>query len=215
MIKAIVFDFGRVITAQKPLSLFRRYEEDLGLSPGAINTIMFQSRAWQETLTGRKTAEEFWLAVGPELGLNSPEEINSFRGRYHADEAANEGVLDLIRRLHGRYKLAVLSNSPPGLARWLSDWRILDFFDVVFCSGDEGITKPDPAAFRITLERLGVKPEETVFIDDTMEHVKAAGALGIHGILFTASEALEGDLDRLLSRDAAGFRGRKTREPGG
>jgi putative hydrolase of the HAD superfamily len=200
MIKAIIFDFGRVISAQKPPSLFRRYEEDLGLAPGTINPIMFGSPAWEDALVGRKTAEEFWHAIGPELNLHTTEEIDAFRQRYHADEAINEGVLDLIRRLHaqGRHKLAVLSNSPPGLAQWLSDWDMLDPFDVVFCSGDEGVKKPDPAAFEITLERLGVAPQEAVFIDDTRGHVETSRALGLHGILFTTAEALQAELHGLL-----------------
>ena len=160
MIKAIIFDFGRVITAQKPLSLFRSYEVKLGLDPGTINPIMFGSQAWQDTLLGRKTTEEFWYLIGPELGLNTVDEINGFRRRYHADEAINKAVLDLIRKLHGRYKLAVLSNSPPGLIQWLADWKIRDLFDAVFCSGDEGMIKPDPAAFKLTLERLGAEPVE-------------------------------------------------------
>ncbi len=190
MIKAIIFDFGRVISAQKPISLFRRYEDDLGLTPGSLNTIMFGSQAWRDALLGRKTTKAFWTAIGPKLGLNTPEAINSFRTRYRADEAINEDVLDLIRRLHSHYKLAVLSNSPPGLTRWLPEWKIQELFDVVFCSGDEGIVKPDLKAFERTLERLGVKPEEAVFIDDTLEHVEAARRLGLTGILFTDAPAL-------------------------
>jgi len=197
MIKAIIFDFGRVISAQKPPSLFRSYEQDLGLAPGTINPIMFGSPAWQDALLGRKTIEEYWRAIGPALGLHAIERITGFRRRYHADEAINERVLDLIRRLHGHYKLAVLSNSPPDLARWLAEWGIRDLFDVVFCSGDEGVIKPDPAAFALTLERLGVAPEEAVFIDDTPGHVEAARALGLHGIHFTTGEALADQLDDL------------------
>jgi putative hydrolase of the HAD superfamily len=202
MIKAIIFDFGRVISAQKPLSLFRSYEQDLGLAPGTINPIMFGSPAWQDALLGRKTTEEYWRAIGPALELYTVERIDQFRRRYHADEAINEGVLDLIRRLHGRYKLAVLSNSPPDLARWLAEWGIRDLFDVVFCSGDEGVTKPDPAAFALTLERLAVAPEEAVFIDDTPGHVEAARALGLYGIHFTTAEALADQLDDLLTSQA-------------
>ena len=202
MIKAIIFDFGRVISAQKPLSLFRSYEQDLGLAPGTINPIMFGSPAWQDALLGRKTIEEYWRAIGPALELYTVERIDQFRRRYHADEAINEGVLDLIRRLHGRYKLAVLSNSPPDLARWLAEWGIRDLFDVVFCSGDEGVTKPDPAAFALTLERLGIAPEEAVFIDDTPGHVEAARALGLFGIHFTTAEALADQLDDLLTSQA-------------
>jgi HAD superfamily hydrolase (TIGR01509 family) len=100
--------------------------------------------------------------------------------------------------LCGRYKLAVLSNSPPGLANWLADWNICNLFDVVFCSGDEGVVKPDPAAFEMTLGRLGVEPGAAVFIDDTLEHVKAAEALGLHGICFTTAEILSDRLKALL-----------------
>ena len=201
MIKAIIFDFGRVISAQKPPSLFRSYEDELGLEPGTINSIMFDSEAWQQALVARKTAEEFWHEIGPELGLLNVNEVDTFRHRYHADERINQGVLDLISRLHGNYKLAVLSNSPPGLSQWLADWNVLNFFEVVFCSGDEGIAKPDPEAFELTLERLGLKPDEAVFIDDTSEHVEAARKLGLQGILFTTAEELEEELARLLPRD--------------
>ncbi len=200
-IRAIIFDFGRVISAQKPMSLFRGYEEELGIEPGSLNPIMFGSQAWEDALVGRKTSEEFWRAIGPQLNLHTPEAIDAFDQRYRADEALNEGVAELIRRLRAedRYKLAVLSNSPPGLARWLDEWGILDLFDVVFCSGDEGVKKPDPAAFEITLERLGVEPEEAVFIDDTTGHVQTARSLGLKGILFTTAEALADDLDKSLS----------------
>jgi putative hydrolase of the HAD superfamily len=201
MIKAIIFDFGRVISAQKPSTLFRSYEDALGLEPGTINSIMFASEAWQQALVGRKTAEEFWYEIGPELGLLNVNEVDTFRHRYHADEKINQGVLDLISRLHGNYKLAVLSNSPPGLSQWLADWNVLNFFEVVFCSGDEGIAKPDPKAFELTVERLGVTPKESVFIDDTREHVHAAQKLGLQGILFTTAEELEKELDLLLRID--------------
>jgi putative hydrolase of the HAD superfamily len=200
MIKAIIFDFGRVISAQKPPSLFRGYEEDLGLEPGRLNQIMFASEDWQETLLGRKTIEEFWYAIGPELGLNSRAKIDGFRRRYRSDEAVNNGVLNLIHRLKGYYKLAVLSNAPSGLSQWLAEWKMLDLFDTVFCSGDEGVVKPDPMAFEITLERLGVKPNEAVFIDDTLEHVEASRKMGLHGILFTTTEELENELEDLLGR---------------
>ena len=198
MIRAIIFDFGRVITAQKPSSLFARYERDLGLTPNTINPIMFGSQVWQDALLGRKTMKEFWYAIGPKLRLNTPEEIDAFRHRYHNDEAINKRVLKLIHNLHGKYKLAVLSNSPPGLVNWLVDWKILHLFDFVFCSGDEGVVKPDPIAFKVTLDQLSVKPEEAVFIDDTIGHVKAAQTLDLKGILFTTAELLSQELKTLI-----------------
>ena len=200
MIKAIIFDFGRVISAQKPMSLFRGYEEDLGLAPGVLNRVMFGREAWQEVLLGRKALDDYWLEIGPELGLRTQAEIQAFRQRYFGDEAINEGVLDLIHELHGRYKLAILSNSPPHLTKWLADWGILDLFGVVVCSGDEGLAKPDRAIFELTLARLGVSAGQAVFIDDSPGHVEAARALGIRAIHFVTAEALRSALNDLLER---------------
>ena len=106
-----------------------------------------------------------------------------------------------MQKLKGRYKLAVLSNSPSGLSLWLADWNMLDLFDTVFCSGEEGMVKPESTAFEITLQRLAVTPEEAVFIDDTDEHVAASRKMGLHGILFTTAEALEEELACLLGKD--------------
>ena len=201
-IKAVIFDFGRVISAQKPDSLFRAYETELGLAPDTINQIMFDSQAWQDSLVGIITAKQFWHLIGPDLGLDSREKIDAFRIRYHADELINEGVLNLIQKLHGRYKLAVLSNNPPGLTKWLFDWGICHLFDVVFCSGDEGVIKPNLEAYNSTLNRLNVSPHEAVFIDDTIGHVKAAQSMGIHGLLFKNAEKLDRELAELLSFSA-------------
>ena len=71
-------------------------------------------------------------------------------------------------------------------------------YDDVFCSGDEGMVKPDPEVFHIAVQRLGVLPHEAVFIDDTSGHVEAARQFGIHGILFTNAAELELELSRLL-----------------
>lgn len=197
-VEAVIFDFGRVISAPKPAALFRRYEDELGLKPGSINAVMFQSRAWEQALVGEKTMEEFWYAVGPALGLNSPRQIDAFRSRYYRDEAVNPGVLRIIQSLQGRYKLAVLSNSPPGLAHWLADWQMLHLFDEVFCSGDEGMAKPAPAVFAETLRRLAVAPEQAVFIDDTREHVNAARSQGLQAIHFSDGDTLAVELTALL-----------------
>ena len=198
MIRAVIFDFGRVISAQKPESLFRAYEDELQLPPGTINTVMFESSAWREALLGKKTMEEFWLEIGPRLGLRSRSRIDDFRRRYYADEKIDPHVRKLIGRLYGIRKLAVCSNSPPGLRQWLADWEMEGLFDVIFCSGDEGIVKPHPAAYQITVARLGVEPFETVFVDDAWENVEAAIEQGLKAIHFSNGPALERALSKIL-----------------
>lgn len=196
--KAIIFDFGLVISTQRPAARFQKYEQELGIAPGTINRIMFDSPAWQEALLGRLTMPAFWYAIGPSLGLTTKRNIDAFRRRYHRDETANQRVVSLIRRLHGQYRLAVLSNHPSGLDQWLIDWNLRHFFDVLVCSGDIGRIKPDPAIYHATLDSLEVRASEAVFIDDTTGHVSAAQSLGIHGIVFVDARQLERDLKALL-----------------
>ncbi|MEJ5349213.1 MAG: HAD family phosphatase [Desulfosoma sp.] len=182
--RTVLFDFGRVISAPKPVSLFESYERDLNLPLGTINRIMFDDPVWEETLLGRRSLEEYWHVIGPRLGLHDVKAVEAFRARYEADERPNEPVISMIRSLHGRVPLAVLSNAPRGLSSWLERWGILHFFDAVFCSAEEGVRKPWKAAYELVLNRLGVCPHHVLFVDDAKENVEAAAALGMVSHLY-------------------------------
>ena len=66
---------------------------------------------------------------------------------------------------------------------WRSMLPVEELFDLVVDSSREGMRKPNPAIFRLTLERLGgLAPERTVFLDDCEGNVKAAGCLGMRTI---------------------------------
>jgi HAD superfamily hydrolase (TIGR01509 family) len=194
MIRTLLFDFGRVISAPKPAHLFHLYEKELGLAPETINSIMFSSPLWQQALLGKIGMSAFWKAIGPQLNLTSQRQLTAFQQRYYQDEKINLTVLGLIKQLAKNHQLAIVSNHPPGLKRWLEDWHIDNLFDAVICSGDEGVAKPDSAIFLLALKRLGVTAPETIFIDDTKEHVLAARALGMNGHHFTSAAELQLDL---------------------
>lgn len=68
-------------------------------------------------------------------------------------------------------------------------------FKGVVVSGAEGMVKPDPAIYRLTLDRYGLEAQKCLFIDDRLENVRAAEALGIAGYHFTGPEGLR---DRLI-----------------
>jgi len=61
---------------------------------------------------------------------------------------------------------------------------------VLIWSFQHNLAKPDPAIYNLTLERLGTRPEETVFIDDKQPNIDAARELGLVGILFTTVDRL-------------------------
>jgi len=106
-----------------------------------------------------------------------------------------------VRALRGRYQVALLTNAWPDADRLLLEKQGLDVhaeFDVYVNSADVGLRKPDPAIFRLTLERLGVAPQEAVFLDDSLPNVEAARALGIHAIHVTDPTTALAELELLL-----------------
>ena len=106
------------------------------------------------------------------------------------------GTADVLRELHARGdRLLVLSNMPSEVWTPLTerfDWFTL--FEGWVVSGDEKVVKPDPAIYRILIERFGVDPSTSVFIDDREENVEAARALGFDAILFTDAATLRRSL---------------------
>ncbi|MDJ0624325.1 MAG: HAD family phosphatase [Desulfocapsaceae bacterium] len=198
MVKAFIFDFGRVISAQKERGLFHTYEKDLGITTDTINSIMFDSPHWQAALLGKISMTQYWQTIGSELNLNSAAEISAFQQRYYDDECINEEVLKLLTTLHERYRLAILSNHPVGLREWLGDWQIEHLFEVIICSGEIGLVKPDLRIYQLVLEHLQLEPEETFFIDDTPGHVEVAESMGIRGLVFTDAATLRQQLKPIL-----------------
>src|SRR5260370_19556012 len=66
----------------------------------------------------------------------------------------------------------------------LIEMEVAPFFSFMVISGKEGVEKPDPAIFRLALERSGVAPEEAVFVGDHPRlDIEAASQLGMTGVL--------------------------------
>jgi putative hydrolase of the HAD superfamily len=93
-----------------------------------------------------------------------------------------------LRRWKGRIPLGLISNAWSGLRELLRQLGLLELFDVVVISAEVGLLKPDPRIYWRALEGLGLPPEATAFLDDLPENVRAARALGMHGILFRDPE---------------------------
>jgi len=102
------------------------------------------------------------------------------------------GVKEAIAKLHGRYKLGVISDTvfSPGrtLRKLLLHYGLLQFFDVFIFSDELGHSKPDPAVFGAACQKLGVAPNELLHIGDR-EHndILYAKQLGVNAVLCTAA----------------------------
>jgi len=72
-----------------------------------------------------------------------------------------------------------------------------DMFDVLVFSCLEGVMKPEQRIYEITLERLGSKAEQTVFIDDRQDYIRGAQKVGLNTILFNNIDQVKDELKRL------------------
>ena len=101
-------------------------------------------------------------------------------GWSHEAEIVYPGVVDVVRRLHERYKLGVIANQHEGTVRRLAERGLGDYFDLVIGSAEAGVRKPDPAIFRLALDKAGVRADEAAMVGDRIDNdVRPAKALGM------------------------------------
>jgi putative hydrolase of the HAD superfamily len=128
--------------------------------------------------------EAFWLAQARSLvqALRlpfGPEDLLAAWPYYRFLKPA-PGALGLLRALKGRgLKVGVLSNTLPSLRESLAYHGLDQYVDGFFASCSLGVAKPDPRAFLLALEALGLAPEETLYLDDDPENVQVALELGM------------------------------------
>ncbi len=202
-LSAIIFDYGFVIVGPLDRAAF---EADLnalarehGFESGRdLWNHFYVSEAWEQAKRGRISHEDFWAERLAALGITNEAERRAFKARLYRHWGVLPAMRNLLGTLRGHYRLAILSNtSRRNFAQYISERRGLKgIFDVVLSSAEEGIAKPEPAFYRLALARLGVQPEQALFIDDQRRNTEAAGALGIPSIVFTTPEALREELQR-------------------
>ena len=102
----------------------------------------------------------------------------------------------LVHRAHrAGIRTALLSNSW-GDQYMRQGWD--DLFDVVVISGEVGMRKPEPEIFEFTLEKLGLRADQCVFVDDHARNIAAAASLGIVGVLHGDYSTTGSELDVLF-----------------
>jgi putative hydrolase of the HAD superfamily len=207
-LRAVVFDYGRVLTDPQDPQDPEAHAALLRIT--GLPLARFESLYWADRHAydeGKLTGIEFWKKLLREAGLaldqDMIEELNQWDARMWTTE--NPAMLAWQLKLKQRGILtAILSNMGDNVLVNIErefDW--IHRFDVLVWSFQLHMAKPDPAIYRHTLKELGVKPEETLFLDDKMVNIEAARALGIQAIQFSTIEQLRADLiamglDRVL-----------------
>lgn len=103
--------------------------------------------------------------------------LSEWRSEYERLYPQTVGCLE---RLRNHYRMGVIANQNPGLAKRLDHFGILRFFDVVASSAEEGFSKPDPRLFVRALSLAGCAPGNAVMIGDRPDNdIAPAGRLGM------------------------------------
>jgi HAD superfamily hydrolase (TIGR01509 family) len=109
-----------------------------------------------------------------------------------------DGMEELVDELHQNgYSCYLLSNFPERFADMPSQTPVLQKLDGMVISYQIHMLKPDPAIFRRTAEILGIKAQETIFIDDSLPNVEGAKKAGMEGYHFTSPADLKAHFHQL------------------
>jgi putative hydrolase of the HAD superfamily len=207
--RAVLFDVGETLVHPHPsfpelLSSTLR-AEGLTVDPASIREAVhvlsdrFEVAARDKELwsTSLERSRAFWASVYgillAELGIELDDRLAARIYETFTDLAnyrAFDDVEPVLRLLQGRgLALGVVSNFEAWLERLLESLELARYFDVRVISGAEGVEKPDPAIFRLALDRMGVPASESVYVGDSpFFDIEPAMALGMGAILLDRRE---------------------------
>ena len=207
-ITTIISDFGGVLTSPL-LRSFAAFQDEAGVPLEALGQAMqvIAERDGENPLfaleRGEMTEHAFLSAIGSELDglLGRPVEMHTFTERYFASLTANAELIEHLRGLRDRgLRMAMLTNN---VREWESRWRAMlpvdEIFELVVDSAFVGLRKPDPAIYELTCSRLGVAPEECLFLDDLEHNVVAARELGMAAVQFVDNAQAISEIEALLA----------------
>jgi len=190
MIKAIVFDCFGVLTSDGWLPFAHKYfgdDPDLKREAHDLN---------KQVDSGFLSYDEFVHDVAKLAAIDVALAYKDIE-----NNVANQPLFDYIHELKSTYKIGMLSNAG---ANWLDDLFTKDqvkMFDATVLSFEIGHIKPHPVAYHTICEKLGIEPQEAVFIDDIERYVTGAKDIGMHGIWYKNTKQLKEELETLLLAD--------------
>lgn len=201
MIKAVLFDFGGVMTTS-PFDNFAVLEKKVGAPPDTIrriNSTNPDTNAWAQYERNDVDVDgfcELFEAEAKAIGYDIP-------GQAVLDCLKTQirpFMVDALRKISGSYRTAMLTNNfsagdDPGSG---SHGDTKELFDVIIESSKVGVRKPTPRFYELACEGLGVEPEACVFLDDLGINLKPARAMGMTTIKVVDPHVALAELSEVL-----------------
>lgn len=200
MIKAVIFDMGGVILRTVDQSKRDAMAEQLGTTRHEIEKALFFSSSSDQAEIGAISDVEHWQTVLKHFH-QPPEIYEQMHQDFFSGDAIDLDIIAYIRSLKKYYKVGLLSNAWTDAREKLTQMHdFLGVFDVSIFSAEVGLRKPDARIYNLILEKLGVKPQESIFVDDFSENVRAAAQLGIWAVHYQDRQQAIQETNRLLEK---------------
>jgi putative hydrolase of the HAD superfamily len=206
-IRAIVSDFGGVLTTPL-LSSFVAVQDEIGIATEDLGKAM-RAATEQRGENPLFEMERGELAEGAFLDLLADAleplvghrpHLHRFREVYFEALHPNGEMIELMRELKASgLKMALLTNN---VREWEPLWRSMlpvdEIFEEIVDSAFVGCRKPEARIYELTLERIGMRAEECIFIDDLHPNCEGAEALGMSAVHFRDNEQAIGEIRAAL-----------------
>jgi len=182
MKKLYIFDMGGVLCCDfNDIPVISDY---LGITEE--NFFVCAGENFRKLLDGKINSNEFWVRFSLRYGKKVKEELF---GKFF-NPGIIQGTKDIIEQLRNNSRVVCGTNTIDSHYYYLLNQGSYEIFDEVYASNLMGISKPDPDFYWHILNKEGIKPENTIFVDDTEENILSAQKIGINSMLFTDSDSL-------------------------
>lgn len=207
MIKNVLFDFGGVFVRLNREEAVRRLEE-LGIhDAGHMLDPYLQSGLFLELESGKYTEDEFTDTLNHLYGLKLDKDQIQYALLGFLAEVQQEKFRYIRHEWLTDIRLLLVSNINPFVWGYAKSGQMIDggysiedFFEKIYASYEVGICKPDREIFTLIIEDSGIKPEETLFIDDGSANTQVARELGFVTYCPDNGEDWRPLIDKMLKR---------------
>jgi HAD superfamily hydrolase (TIGR01549 family) len=190
MIKALIFDcFGVFYT--DPVFAYMR-------DPNTLKEIGQSLHKLDELAARGELPKSDFIDLAKVLLNKSQEDIER---QFFVGSDLNSDLVDFAKKARKNYKTALLSNIGADMMGGFFPQLLLDeLFDVTILSGAVKMAKPDPEIYQLVCDRLNIRLDEAVMIDDSANSIETADKLGMHSILYKDYAKFLDDITQILAQ---------------
>jgi len=196
-IESVIFDWGGVLIEDPAPGLVKYCSEALGVSEEEY--IKVYEMFGGDFQRGVISEEEFWERMCRGLGVSRPTVSSLWADAFKAAYVPREEMFALAAGLREKgYKTALLSNTEAPAMKYFHQLSY-DMFDVKVFSCAERTAKPEREIYELTVQGLGTKAGQSVFIDDKPDYINGAQQAGLKTILFESVGQVKSELAKQMN----------------